>query len=39
MLSAVDGDTRRIVPFHEGRLWERFPSREFADGLHLAEIC
>ena len=22
----------------EGRLWERFPSREFADGLHIAEI-
>jgi len=21
MLSAVGGDTRRIVPFHEGRLW------------------
>jgi N-acyl homoserine lactone hydrolase len=39
MLSAVGGDTRRIVPFHEGRLWERFPSREFADGLHSAEIC
>lgn len=39
MLAAVGGDTRRIVPFHEGRLWERFPSREFADGLHLAEVC
>ena len=38
MLSAVGGDTRRIVPFHEGRLWERFDSREFADGLHCAEI-
>lgn len=39
MLSAVGGDTRRIVPFHEGRLWDRFGSREFADGLHCAEIC
>jgi N-acyl homoserine lactone hydrolase len=38
MLSAVGGDTRRIVPFHEARLWDRFPSREFPDGLHLAEI-
>ncbi|HVT67479.1 MAG TPA: N-acyl homoserine lactonase family protein [Trebonia sp.] len=38
MLSAVGGDTRRILPFHEGRLWERFPSREYDDGLHLAEI-
>lgn len=38
LLSAAGGDTRRIIPFHEGRLWERFPSREFADGLHVAEI-
>ncbi|MGH3246965.1 MAG: N-acyl homoserine lactonase family protein [Trebonia sp.] len=38
MLSAVGGEVRRIVPFHEDRLWERFPSREFPDGLHLAEI-
>lgn len=38
LLSAAGGDTRRIIPFHEGRLWERFPSREFSDGLHLAEI-
>ena len=38
LLSAAGGDTRRIIPFHEGRLWERFPSREFGDGLHLAEI-
>ena len=38
LLSAAGGDSRRIIPFHEGRLWERFPSREFGDGLHLAEI-
>jgi N-acyl homoserine lactone hydrolase len=38
MLSAVGGDTRRIIPFHEARLWDRFPSREFPDGLHVAEI-
>jgi N-acyl homoserine lactone hydrolase len=38
MLSAVGGDTRRIIPFHEARLWERFAAREFADGLHIAEI-
>jgi glyoxylase-like metal-dependent hydrolase (beta-lactamase superfamily II) len=38
LLSAAGGDTRRIIPFHEGRLWERFPSRSFGDGLHLAEI-
>jgi glyoxylase-like metal-dependent hydrolase (beta-lactamase superfamily II) len=38
MLSAVGGETSRIIPFHESRLWERFPSHEFEDGLHLAEI-
>ena len=38
MLSAVGGETRRIIPFHEARLWEKFASREFGDGLHVAEI-
>lgn len=38
MLSAVGGDTRRVIPFHEARLWERFDSREYDDGLHVAEI-
>jgi hypothetical protein len=38
MLSSVGGETRRIIPFHEGRIWERFPSHEFGDGLHLAEV-
>jgi N-acyl homoserine lactone hydrolase len=38
MLASVGGDTRRVIPFHEQRLWDRFPSREFSDGLHVAEI-
>lgn len=38
MLSSVGGETRRIIPFHESRIWERFPSHEFGDGLHLAEV-
>ena len=38
LLAAAGGNARRIIPFHEGRLWERFPSREFRDGLHLAEL-
>ncbi|MFB9831884.1 N-acyl homoserine lactonase family protein [Actinoallomurus acaciae] len=38
LLSSVAGDTRRIIPFHEHRIWERFPSHEFDDGLHVAEI-
>lgn len=39
MLTAVGGDTRRVIPFHEARLWDRFPSREHGDGLHVADIC
>jgi N-acyl homoserine lactone hydrolase len=38
LLSSVGGETRRIIPFHESRIWARFPSHEFADGLHLAEV-
>lgn len=38
MFQTVEGDTNRILPFHERRLWDRFPSYEFDDGLHLAEI-
>jgi glyoxylase-like metal-dependent hydrolase (beta-lactamase superfamily II) len=39
MTTAVNGDTGRIIPFHEARLWDRFPSREYDDGLHVAELC
>lgn len=38
MLTSVGGESRRIVPGHEWQLWERFESRRFADGLHLAEV-
>jgi hypothetical protein len=38
MFQTVDGETRRILPFHERRTWERFPSCQFEDGLHVAEI-
>jgi len=31
-------DTSRVLPFHEAELFRRFPSREYADGLHIAEI-
>jgi N-acyl homoserine lactone hydrolase len=27
-----------VLPFHEAELFRRFPSREYADGLHVAEI-
>jgi glyoxylase-like metal-dependent hydrolase (beta-lactamase superfamily II) len=39
MWQAVGGDTTRIVPFHEQKLWEQFPSREFEDSLHVAELA
>lgn len=38
MLATVGGETRRILPFHEAAVWERFPSATFADGLHVAEV-
>lgn len=38
MLASVGGDSRRILPFHEAGLWDRFPSATYADGLHVAEV-
>lgn len=37
-LSWVGRDTSRVLPFHEARLWDRFPSHQHPDGLHVAEI-
>jgi glyoxylase-like metal-dependent hydrolase (beta-lactamase superfamily II) len=37
-LGWVGRDTGRVLPFHEAELFRRFPSREYADGLHVAEI-
>lgn len=38
MLASVGGDSRRILPFHEAAVWDRFPSTTFEDGLHVAEV-
>ena len=38
MLASVGGDSRRILPFHEAAVWDRFPSATFSDGLHVAEV-
>jgi N-acyl homoserine lactone hydrolase len=38
VVASVDGDARRILPFHEANVWKQFPSVEFDDGLHLAEV-
>jgi N-acyl homoserine lactone hydrolase len=30
---------RRVIPVHEERLKDRFPSRITADGLRISEVC
>ncbi|MBV9820405.1 MAG: N-acyl homoserine lactonase family protein [Solirubrobacterales bacterium] len=37
MYRAVE-EVTRIVPFHESRLWDTFPTATFDDGLHAAEL-
>jgi len=39
VLRSVSGDTGRVLPFHDGAVWQRFPSREYSDGLHVAEVA
>jgi hypothetical protein len=38
MWQYVGGDVTRIVPFHEQALWDQFPTRQFDDTLHVAEL-
>jgi N-acyl homoserine lactone hydrolase len=38
MWQYVGQDVTRIVPFHEQKMWETFPSKEFDDTLHVAEL-
>jgi glyoxylase-like metal-dependent hydrolase (beta-lactamase superfamily II) len=38
MFQFVEGEVERIMPFHEFKTWEQYPSREFPDGLHVAEL-
>jgi glyoxylase-like metal-dependent hydrolase (beta-lactamase superfamily II) len=38
MYQYVDGDVRRIVPFHAEAMWDKFPTHEFEDTLHFAEV-
>jgi N-acyl homoserine lactone hydrolase len=37
-LDWVGRDSARVIPFHDAEVFRRFPSRECADGLHIAEI-
>ena len=39
VLQSVGGDTSRVLPFHDSAVWQRFPSREYSDGLHVAEVA
>jgi N-acyl homoserine lactone hydrolase len=39
MLTLAGDDVDRVLPMHEVRLWDRFPSTRFEDGLHVAEIA
>jgi N-acyl homoserine lactone hydrolase len=38
MWQYVGKDVKRVVPFHEEKMWETFPSRLFDDTLHVAEL-
>jgi N-acyl homoserine lactone hydrolase len=39
MMKAVGRDQRRVIPVHERRLAEEFPSRVTKDGIRVSEIC
>jgi len=39
MMKLVGHEARRIIPVHEERLGERFPSRISREGLRVSEIC
>lgn len=39
MMKLVGYDERRVIPVHESRLADRFPSRVTREGLTICEIC
>jgi len=39
MMKQVNYEARRVIPIHEERLKDRFPSRITKDGLRITEIC
>lgn len=39
MMKQVDYEDRRVIPIHEERLRDTFPSRVTDDGLRITEIC
>jgi glyoxylase-like metal-dependent hydrolase (beta-lactamase superfamily II) len=38
MWQRAEQEPSRIVPFHEQNIWTKFPSRQFDDSLHVAEL-
>lgn len=39
MVKLVGNETRRVIPIHEDRLKDRFPSRITRNGLRVTEVC
>jgi hypothetical protein len=39
MMKQVGYEAKRVIPIHEERLKDRFPSRITKDGLRISEIC
>jgi len=39
MLTTAGDNIHRVIPSHEVRIWDRFPTREYDDGLHVAELA
>jgi N-acyl homoserine lactone hydrolase len=39
MTKSVEYEARRVIPIHEERLKDRFPSRITADGLRISQVC
>lgn len=39
MMKAVDYESHRVIPIHEERLKDTFPSTVTSDGLRISEIC
>jgi hypothetical protein len=39
MVRLVGNETRRVIPIHEERLKDRFPSRITKNGLRITEVC
>ena len=39
ILCVAGGDLNRVIIGHETDNWTRYPSKQYEDGLHVAEIA